>query len=77
MHDENKCTAIVCSKKPTMKLRIRVTSQRGVDYVGEIPYCDDHIGWFYRSFSGESYENTEVLGIDIIVSADEEFRVMS
>lgn len=74
MHDENKCTAVVCSAPPTMKLRVRVTSPH-VLYVDEIPYCDEHIGWFYRSFSRKSYKGIDVLGIDIIVSVDEEFGV--
>lgn len=76
MYDETACTAIRCHDMPTMALVLRISYPNSLDgFIDEVPYCDEHIGWFYRSFSRKSYENTEVLGIKILIDADAEFGV--
>lgn len=72
MYDDNTCTEIRCTLRPTMAVLLNLSHPSGgIDQ--EIPYCDGHIGWFYRSFSRESYDSVQVCGIKILLSADEEF----
>jgi hypothetical protein len=73
------CRAVVCNKKATMSITVAVTFDFGRDtMIDEVPYCDEHTGWFYRSFSRPSYSNVEVVGINILLDCDTEFaRIQS
>lgn len=72
--DENECTAVMCDRPPTMTLDLTITvGQEREAMEQEIPYCDDHIGWFYRSFMRKSYD-TDVRGITILLDVDDQFK---
>jgi hypothetical protein len=74
---DGKCTAIRCNKPATMTLDLKVVREKdenhqGYEFEQEIPYCDECLGWFYRSFSRKSYHTT-IRGVTILVDLDEEF----
>ena len=68
------CFSIRCDNEATMaiRLRTRFPGTDDDDYEHAPQYCDDCLGWFYRSFARKSY-NTEVLGVDILKDMDEDF----
>lgn len=70
---KTECTAIVCSKEATMEIVTSVTFTNSEPHVDSVPYCDEHLGWFYRSFSRPSYKEVEVVGINILLDCDTEF----
>lgn len=70
----SECTAIVCGDPAT--LAIDVTIRAGKDrepWPQQIPYCDKHFGWFYRSLARKSYD-TEVNGVTILLDVDDQFN---
>lgn len=67
------CRQVMCSKEATMTLDVTVPlAGSGKTFDQEIPYCDDCLGWFYRSFMRKSY-NVTVRGITVIKDPDVEF----
>lgn len=64
------CSAIRCHQEATMTLDLRTTYEDDFTHEDSIPYCDDDLGWFYRSFSRKSYQ-TEILGVTILRDLDD------
>lgn len=67
------CTRIDCHKEATVTLDLTIPlGNTDETFDQEIPYCDNDIGWFFRSFSRKSYHVT-VRGITVIKDLDDEF----
>lgn len=64
------CLQINCHNEATMTLDVTVPyGDSGKTFDQELPYCDNDLGWFYRSFMRKSYR-VEVRGITVIKDLD-------
>lgn len=72
INEDGTCTQVMCNNQATMTLDLTVPLHNGDMYEQSVPYCDEDLGWFYRSFMRKSY-NVKVRGITILKDLDEEF----
>jgi hypothetical protein len=71
------CRRINCAQEATMTLDLTVPlGDSGETFNQELPYCDNDLGWFYRSFARKSYKVT-IRGITVIKDLDVVFNNLS